>query len=1262
MDLEDPTQQATQNVLDPRRLGKQNSGFSDDDIADIICLLLPHSDGARAELRDMALRTHNHIVDTEAAGNPNIRVADGSNLELHLFGEHAIVLRLSAQVKDPLHGFIFGRNAMRCDVCFQNDPMKRLSNAHFRIHLNEYGVLMLEDTSMNGTVVDETLLKGRPTKPIDHKLSKQRTINSGSLIQILQYEDQEDLSFIVKIPHREGIYEELYRRNLTQYMDRIKQLRADRTPVDAGKTITPGPGGHVSEDRVSRGHTETNHDKVDLFPATETKRTARTRARVRLELPDETTQEAAVGRFHREWTGSEKYNRVKRIGKGAFATVYLVTHKFHGMPYAAKELDKRKFMKNGVLDQKVENEMHIMQRVKHPHIVEYIEHIDWDNRLLIIIMEYVPHGDLGTIIGDNGPLREDIAQEMANQMLSALAYLHANNITHRDVKPDNILLQSFHPFSVKLTDFGLSKMIDTEQTFLKTFCGTLLYCAPEVYNEFAEYDEYGHRHPRNRQRRRHLGQRYDHAIDIWSLGGVLYYTLTGKPPFPAKNGISYTELLNQIMTQPLNTTPLNEMNISKDGIDFLSRMLQRRPEQRATIEELRSHPWLAGTEFSQGSNVDDVDEGLQKEASQLSLQDNNSPEQVPADEEDFQTEPIDYDRPDADQYKDDAQSEGYGSQKENYTFGPVVQQTQRLFGEVNASAVGNSGIVSSARLNLPDATASLDGTDVLQTEIKDSFGSEDSTPRQPRTSQPAPHGAIPPALTQSRSRSASRSVGEINNMTFDPASQDLGGAESQLENLNMKSLAPSNARSLLSSFNTSKRKPTYDTSDEFDSTPRAKPPTKKLRAESLFDDAMSCDEESEPALYAQIPPLSRVNSSRQIDKPVHKSTYWDPRDQRSWHLKYPEMTQLQHDAFASAAKSRGEKFAPGRSRLWALAMKHFPPADGRTPSPELGGSASDFNSRFSGRRSDVSSEGGDDEMGGILSYNSTVVPAQADSPLNRVVASLESTEGSVVPGISIPINQALVSWGRAPENTHIYTPKTEVQVPKHAIKVILWKPGYEPSRNFRPWNNVADGFHFYVSTKATKGMRINRMLLPSNDSKNPKSHFKNWIRLHDGDTVVFWRSGQSDEEREAKLVFRCSWGGSSRPRDEPAELVPPEVAAYLDASCSKAEERIKKLAEYDQRLEQADLDVSERQMNIERERLRSHEFEVKRVEACRLLAMRASRRSSPAVTSQPAAFEPPSSAPPMMTGAITRHISVPALRHAASGMDTRALQNMMAEE
>ena len=105
---------------------------------------------------------------------------------------------------------------------------------------------------------------------------------------------------------------------------------------------------------------------MDLFPARIPNSPRRRERQIHQNpvLPNERTQDN-YERIARDWTESPKYHRVKKIGQGAFATVYQVTDKFHGVPYAAKELDKRKFMKNGVLDQKVESEMNIMQMVKH---------------------------------------------------------------------------------------------------------------------------------------------------------------------------------------------------------------------------------------------------------------------------------------------------------------------------------------------------------------------------------------------------------------------------------------------------------------------------------------------------------------------------------------------------------------------------------------------------------------------------------------------------------------------------------------------------------------------------------------------------------------------------------------------------------------------------------------------------------------------------------------------------------------------------------
>jgi len=96
-------------------------------------------------------------------------------------------------------------------------------------------------------------------------------------------------------------------------------------------------------------------------------------------------------------------------------------------------------------------------------------------------MEYIPHGDLTQYVNDASVMPEYMCRYVAHQMINALSYLHERKITHRDVKPDNILIANKDPLVVKLTDFGLSKAIVDETTFLRTFCGTLLYCAPEVY-------------------------------------------------------------------------------------------------------------------------------------------------------------------------------------------------------------------------------------------------------------------------------------------------------------------------------------------------------------------------------------------------------------------------------------------------------------------------------------------------------------------------------------------------------------------------------------------------------------------------------------------------------------------------------------------------------------------------------------------------------------------------------------------------------------
>jgi len=843
---------------------------------------------------------------------------------------------------------------------------------------------------------------------------------------------------------------------------------------------------------------------------------------------------------------------------------------------------------------------------------------------MIIIMEYIPGGDLGKMINEVGPIPEFETKTIAKQLLDALGYLHKMNITHRDVKPDNILVNSREPFVVKLTDFGLSKMIDNDQTFLRTFCGTLLYCAPEVYSEYADYDEYGRRDPRNRRFNQVPGQRYDHAVDVWSLGGVLFYALTKRPPFPAKSGASHSELLHQIMTKPLDTYPLARIGVSQIGIDFLAKMLDRRPESRANVESLQSHPWINDPGLSQ--SYDEIsDEELHVEASQLSLQDYDRERTVDV-EDDVIIPNSDCEDMDESEVNDENQFSGYESEKENYTFGPGAwenrenrPQPNRLFGEVNASAMGSSGAVAAERLNIPISATSSATTQILGgvTEIRDSFDSSDDslTPRQKsqksQRSQPTPGDLRASALLASQNRS----VENLNNTTFNIASQSLGGAESYLENLNMKSRAGSLLRGN-SDLNSSKRKPSPDSSDEIE------PPSandrrglKRFRSEAFVNAVSELPslDEGDYELFAHIPSIARLQSARQIDNPVHKSAFWVAQDRKTWHLQYPEMTQLQFDAFKTAAAARNEVFAPGKTPLWDLALKYFP----ATRHERIGSETV------------PTSENGDDDVmpsTAILDTSSQddipdtqdpgrciPLPVQWDSLERRIVATLQSAPAAAVANISVHITESMVSWGRAMENTKPYPSKFEAKVPKYAFKIILWKENYDPCRNFRPWNRAPEldenRFHFYISTKATNGIWVNDVQLPSDNPKNPGGPPTHWMRLHDNDSVVVWQP--SDGSSRSELIFRCNWGGSGQPRctnDKP-RLLPGALAKRLDELCVRAEKKMHGLSEHDLRMEEANYDCDERKATIEEERNRSRAFELKRQEACRALA---TRRGSPA--------------------------------------------------
>jgi hypothetical protein len=218
---------ATQIVVDPRRLGQGNSGLNEEDLADICCILHPASLPAYRAAALIHDTTPEHTISFDS----DVKIREKENhidtFELAAQGLKScdIALRLSADLKDPMGGFHFGRNASRCDfVIGDKDLSKRISNIHFKIYINTYGIIMLEDQSTNGTAVDGALLRG---KEKENGKDYRHTLEQGSIIHLTMTPPEEDYRFIVRIPQRDEISENAYQQNLTAFFLRMNNVRLD---------------------------------------------------------------------------------------------------------------------------------------------------------------------------------------------------------------------------------------------------------------------------------------------------------------------------------------------------------------------------------------------------------------------------------------------------------------------------------------------------------------------------------------------------------------------------------------------------------------------------------------------------------------------------------------------------------------------------------------------------------------------------------------------------------------------------------------------------------------------------------------------------------------------------------------------------------------------------------------------------------------------------------------------------------------------------
>lgn len=233
----------------------------------------------------------------------------------------------------------------------------------------------------------------------------------------------------------------------------------------------------------------------------------------------------------------DEYELLKALGEGSFGRVYIVRHKTKGQYWAFKQLKKMEIIKSKQVDH-LKNEVYILHTLHHPFVVT-MAGMTQDSRYLYIGMEFVSGGELFTYLRKVVRFPKHQAAVYTMQVALIFEYLHSNNVIYRDLKPENLLIDS--EGYLKLTDFGFAKIVET-RTY--TLCGTPEYIAPEII----------------------LNKGHGKGVDWWTLGVLVYEMLAGIDPFNDSDPMMiYQNIIRGNLKFP--------RNFDKDGRSLVKHLL-----------------------------------------------------------------------------------------------------------------------------------------------------------------------------------------------------------------------------------------------------------------------------------------------------------------------------------------------------------------------------------------------------------------------------------------------------------------------------------------------------------------------------------------------------------------------------------------------------------------------------------------------------------------------------------------------------------------
>ncbi|BFZ07514.1 hypothetical protein BsWGS_10553 [Bradybaena similaris] len=277
----------------------------------------------------------------------------------------------------------------------------------------------------------------------------------------------------------------------------------------------------------------------------------------------------------------------KTLGNGSYSKVKLAFSLSKSKSFVAVKIVDRNKAPRDFQAKFLPRELDIWPGLRHPNIIKVMDAFD-DGRRVYMILEYAENGDVLRYIQKVGALSENLARGWTCQLCDAVRYLHDLNITHRDLKLENLLLDK--SFSIKLCDFGFVKG-DCLQSMSQTYCGSKSYAAPEILK----------------------GEPYDpKKADMWAIGVILYIFVTGKMPFDESRGNSGVLEEQRRLEFPWQ----KYKKVTDDEKSLVLKLFTHDFKQRPDIHQVMRNRWMAAAGAIDARLVDLAVEGKNNHHSQ----------------------------------------------------------------------------------------------------------------------------------------------------------------------------------------------------------------------------------------------------------------------------------------------------------------------------------------------------------------------------------------------------------------------------------------------------------------------------------------------------------------------------------------------------------------------------------------------------------------------------------------------------------------------